>query len=86
MEDFRGYPCPKCGYDPEKTVLHDISLYAEPGQKLAFVGATVSIDAFGPIDSSDWNHVKSDVRESVQRYIYDTIKRNPMILPIIVEI
>ena len=28
------------GYDPEKTVLHDISLYAEPGQKLAFVGAT----------------------------------------------
>ena len=30
------------GYDPEKTVLHDISLYAEPGQKLAFVGATGS--------------------------------------------
>ena len=45
-----------------------------------------AIEAFGPIDTSDWNHVKSDVRESVQRYIYDTIKRNPMILPIIVEI
>ncbi len=28
------------GYEPDKTVLHDISLYAEPGQKLAFVGAT----------------------------------------------
>lgn len=28
------------GYVPEKVVLHDISLYAEPGQKLAFVGAT----------------------------------------------
>ncbi|MBR1757579.1 MAG: ABC transporter ATP-binding protein [Lachnospiraceae bacterium] len=27
-------------YVPEKTVLHDITLYAEPGQKLAFVGAT----------------------------------------------
>ena len=27
-------------YNPEKTVLHDISLYAEPGQKVAFVGAT----------------------------------------------
>ena len=27
-------------YDPEKPVLHDISLYAKPGQKLAFVGAT----------------------------------------------
>ena len=28
------------GYDPKKTVLHDITLYAEPGQKVAFVGAT----------------------------------------------
>ncbi len=28
------------GYVPEKTVLHDISLYATPGQKIAFVGAT----------------------------------------------
>ena len=28
------------GYDPEKIVLHDITLYAEPGQKVAFVGAT----------------------------------------------
>jgi len=27
-------------YVPEKTVLHDISLYATPGQKIAFVGAT----------------------------------------------
>ena len=27
-------------YDPEKPVLHDITLYAEPGQKVAFVGAT----------------------------------------------
>ena len=28
------------GYVPEKTVLHDVTLYAEPGQKIAFVGAT----------------------------------------------
>lgn len=28
------------GYEPEKTVLHDISLYAKPGQKIAFVGST----------------------------------------------
>ena len=28
------------GYVPEKTVLHDISLYAKPGQTVAFVGAT----------------------------------------------
>ena len=28
------------GYDPGKLVLHDISLWAKPGQKIAFVGAT----------------------------------------------
>ena len=28
------------GYTPAKTVLHNISLYAKPGQKVAFVGST----------------------------------------------
>ena len=28
------------GYTPEKLVLHNIDIYAEPGQKVAFVGAT----------------------------------------------
>lgn len=28
------------GYVPEKQILYDVSLYAEPGQKIAFVGAT----------------------------------------------
>ena len=28
------------GYDPDHTVLHGISLFAKPGQKIAFVGST----------------------------------------------
>ncbi len=28
------------GYYPDKIVLHDVSLFAKPGQKIAFVGAT----------------------------------------------
>ncbi len=28
------------GYVPDKIVLHDVSIYAKPGQKIAFVGAT----------------------------------------------
>ncbi len=28
------------GYTPDKLVLHDVSIYAEPGQKVALVGAT----------------------------------------------
>ena len=45
-----------------------------------------AIDAFGSVDTTDWNHLKNDVRDAVQRYIFDTLKRNPMILPIVVEI
>ncbi len=28
------------GYEPDKEVLHDVTVYAKPGQKVAFVGAT----------------------------------------------
>ena len=28
------------GYNPEKIILHDIKMYAQPGQKIAFVGST----------------------------------------------
>lgn len=28
------------GYKPDKIVLHDVTIHAEPGQKIAFVGAT----------------------------------------------
>ena len=45
-----------------------------------------AIDAVGSVDTVDWNHLKSDVRDAVQRYIFETLKRNPMILPIVVEI
>ena len=49
------------GYVPDKTVLHNISLYAKPGQKIAFVGATGAgkttitnlINRFYDIDSGD---------------------------------
>ena len=43
MEDLKGHIALEhvdFSYDGEKTVLHDISLYAKPGQKIAFVGST----------------------------------------------
>ena len=40
------------GYEEGKTVLHDISLYAEPGQKVAFVGATGAGKTTSPICST----------------------------------
>ncbi len=40
---------------------------------------------YAHIDQSDWPELKEDLRDALQKYIYSTLKRNPMILPIIVE-
>ena len=59
------------GYDPEKTVLHDVSLFAEPGQKIAFVGSTGAgkttitnlINRFYDIQSGSVTYDGIDVRD-----------------------
>ena len=76
------------GYVPEKTVLHDITLYAEPGQKVAFVGSTGAgkttitnlINRFYDIadgkvryDGININKIKkSDLRRSLGIVLQDT--------------
>ncbi len=76
------------GYTPEKTVLHDISLYAKPGQKVAFVGSTGAgkttitnlINRFYDIsdgkiryDGININKIrKSDLRRSLGIILQDT--------------
>ena len=59
------------GYDERKTVLHDISLYAKPGQKIAFVGSTGAgkttitnlINRFYEIQSGTITYDGIDIRE-----------------------
>ena len=34
----------------------------------------------------DWNGLKSDIRDNLRSYIFKNTKRNPMILPIIIEV
>ena len=76
------------GYVPEKTVLHDVTLYANPGQKIAFVGATGAgkttitnlINRFYDIadgkiryDNININKIrKSDLRRSLGVVLQDT--------------
>ena len=71
------------GYTPDKTVLHDISLYAKPGQKLAFAGKTTITNlinrfydiADGKIryDGININKIKkADLRHSLGIVLQDT--------------
>ena len=77
------------GYDEKKLVLHDITLYAEPGQKVAFVGATGAgkttitnlINRFYDIadgkiryDGININKIKkADLRRSLGIILQDTV-------------
>ena len=76
------------GYEPGKTVLHDVTVFAEPGQKVAFVGATGAgkttitnlINRFYDIadgkiryDGININKIKkSDLRRSLGIVLQDT--------------
>jgi ribonuclease J len=42
--------------------------------------------SYGRIEGSDWQSMKNRIKDDLHRYIYDKIKRNPMVLPIIMEI
>ncbi len=44
------------------------------------------IASYGRIDGSEWQNMKNRIKDELHRYIFDQIKRNPMILPIIMEI
>ena len=76
------------GYEPEKLVLHDVSLYAKPGQKIAFVGATGAgkttitnlINRFYDVDDGKIRYdginikkiKKADLRKSLGMVLQDT--------------
>lgn len=91
MPDMRGYVEFKnvtFGYVPDKTILKNISLYAKPGQKIAFVGSTgagkttvtnllnrfYDIDAGEiTIDGVDIRNIKRDVlRKNIAMVLQDT--------------
>ena len=44
------------------------------------------IASYGHIEGSDWPSIKNRIKDELHRFIYEKIKRNPMILPIIVDL
>ena len=59
-------------YEPGHTVLHNVSLYAKPGQKVAFVGATDIEDGKIRYDGININKIKKpDLRRSLGVVLQD---------------
>ena len=43
------------------------------------------LQRYDRIEQSDWTSVKNGIKDEMHNYLFDLIKRNPMILPIIME-
>ena len=67
------------GYDENRMILKDISLYAKPGQKIAFVGSTGAARMIGIIDY-DAGNIKSV--EKALHYLGEqtVVSRDPQVL------
>ena len=48
--------------------------------------AMEAIERCGKKRSRDWSTIKSAIKNDLSGYLYKTTKRNPMILPVIMEI
>ncbi len=44
------------------------------------------IGSYERIEGSDWPSIKNRIKDELRRFIFDKIKRNPMILPVIVDL
>ncbi len=52
----------------------------------ARLAARDALMAYPTVEPGEWGAVKNSLRDALQHYVYTTLKRSPMILPIIVEI
>ncbi len=64
-------------------------VYVRESEKLieearALVSGTLSEIALDRV--SEWNMIKTEVRDALQRYLYEKTKRRPVILPIVMEV
>ena len=44
------------------------------------------ISSYDRIEGSDWPSIKNRIKDELRRFIFEKIKRNPMILPVIVDL
>ena len=80
-------------------VDHDgrLDLYAAKGEEASsgsyhadncgpsLYGGFTIIRSYDRIEGSDWPGIKNRIKDELRRFIFEKIKRNPMILPVIVE-
>ena len=57
----------------------------ETMEKIKSITADV-LESYRNVGKRDWAQIKNDIRDGIHEYVFSTTKRNPMILPIIMEI
>ena len=69
-----------------------MSIEREIGKGLSFIDDTVrdiareTLEKCNSGKNADWTTMKNSLKNNIAHYIYETTKRSPMILPIIMEV
>jgi len=63
-------------------------VYVRENEELISGARGVALDVlarYDHIEQSDWTSIKNGIKDAMHTYLFNMIKRNPMILPIIME-
>ncbi len=81
------HTCPCCPYGT--ICYYSGMMYAKESEELMDELKEVAMEAIDRCHRKrikDWTAIKSAIKSDISGYLYKTTKRNPMILPVIMEI
>jgi ribonuclease J len=61
-------------------------VYVRESEQLIEQMRKVAVEALAKYDGKEWATIKMIVKDALKEYLYANIKRNPMIIPIVIEI
>ncbi len=68
---------------PRGIVFEDQSVLSLEDARALVQNILDNLDRTSPID---WNHVEADIKRQLKRFLYNTIQKNPLILPIMIPV
>ena len=61
-------------------------IYVRESEQLIDQMHKVAVEALGQYDGKEWATIKMIVKDALKEYLYANVKRNPMIIPVVIEV
>ncbi len=61
-------------------------VYVKESEELIEQMRKIAVNALSKYDGKEWTTIKMIVKDALKEYLYNNIKRNPMIIPVVIEV